>query len=86
MPVKEFSEPVLEEPPELTPSQIERVAELTDFSRERVKTILEVCPRAGLGTEMRQTITNDLVVILCALHGLPQRQIAEAARDRHVPF
>lgn len=86
MPVKEFSEPVLEEPPELTPSQIERVAGVSVFARERVKTVLEICPRAGLGDEMRQTITNDLMVILCALHGLSRRQIAEASRSRDIPF
>lgn len=85
MPTKEFSEPVLEEPPELTPSQIERVAELTEFSRERVKTVLEVCPRAGLGTDMRDAITTDLAMILCALHGLSRTRITDASRS-HVPF
>ena len=40
MPIKEFSEPVLENPPELSQADIERVVELTGFARERVRTCL----------------------------------------------
>lgn len=69
MNVKEFSEPVLENPPALSEGDIERVVELTGFTRERVKTILEVSSKAGLGEDMRAVITRDLAMILCAMHG-----------------
>lgn len=72
---KEFSEPVLQDPPQLSQAEIERVAELTGFARERVRTVLEVSARAGLGDLMRQAITDDLIMIVCAMHGLPRRRV-----------
>lgn len=83
---KEFSEPVLEDPPELSAAQIERVVELTGFARERVRTVIEVSGRAGLGGEMRGAITNDLLLILCAVHGLSRKQINESCCYIDVPF
>lgn len=84
---KEFSEPVLEHPPELSERDIERVVELTDFPRERVRTILDVSSRAGLGRDMLATITRDLAMILCALHGLGKGHIVASRDDyRDVPF
>lgn len=87
MPSKEFRDPVLEDPPELSPAQIERVAELTGFARERVKTVIEVSARAGLGSAMHNAVTDDLAMILCALHGLPGAQVRHArSAVETVPF
>lgn len=85
MPIKEFSEPVLQAPPDLSREQIERVAELTEYSRERVKTALEVCSRHGLGEDMQKALTRDLVVIFSALYGLSREQI-ERSRYVDIPF
>lgn len=83
---KEFSEPVLENPPELSQADIERVACLSGFARERVTTVLEMSQRAGLGERMREAIGEDLVVILCALHGLSRQQVERATGYYDVPF
>lgn len=72
MPSKEIAEPVLENPPELSRDDIERVAGLSGFARERVTTVMEMSQRAGLGDRMREAIGEDLVMILCAMHGLPR--------------
>lgn len=78
MSVKEFSGPVLENPPELSRADIERVAELTDFPRDRINTALEMSARHGLGDDMKGSITRDLIVILCALYGLSRTRIEKA--------
>lgn len=83
---KEFSEPVLENPPELSKADIERVASLSGFARERVRTVLEMCQRAGLGDRMREAITTDLAAIFCALHGLSRQQVERATSFYDVPF